>query len=70
MDMEEINKFLEEASREKLEKFRKSELREIGEKLELDVRKSIRKNKLIRTIAEHMVDENIFEAEILEDLQN
>ena len=51
-----------------MEKFRKSELIEIGEKLELEVRRSMRKNILIRTIAEHMVDEVIFEAEILEDL--
>ena len=50
---------------EKLEKFRKSDLIEIGEKLE---RRSMRQNKLIRTIAEHMADEDIFEAEVLEDL--
>ena len=31
MEMEEINKFLEEPSTEKLEKFRQSELIEIGE---------------------------------------
>ena len=68
MEMEEINKFLEEPSVEKLEKFRKSELIEIGEKLELEVQRSMRKNRVIGTIAEHMVDEDIFEAEILEDL--
>ena len=68
IEMGDINKFLEEPSTEKLEKFRKSELIEIGEKLELEVRRSMRKNRLIRTIAEHMVDEDIFEAEILEDL--
>ena len=28
----------------------------------------MRKNILIRTLAEHMVDEDIFEVEILEDL--
>ena len=28
----------------------------------------MRKSRLIRTIAEHMVDEDIFEVEILEDL--
>ena len=68
MEMEDINKFLEEPSMEKLEKFRKHELIERGEKLELEVWRSMRKNILIRTIAEHMVDEDIFEAEILEDL--
>ena len=68
MKMEEINKFVEEPSMEKLEKFRKRELIEIGKKLELEVRRSMRKSRLIRTIAEHMVHENIFEVEILEDL--
>ena len=66
--MENINKFLEELSMQKLEKFRKSELIEIGEKLELEVLRSMRKNSVIRTIAEHMVDEDILEVDILEDL--
>ncbi len=35
MEIKEINKFLEERSMEKLEKFRKSELIDIGKKLEL-----------------------------------
>ena len=65
MGMVDINKFLEEPS---IEKFRKSELIEIEEELELEVQRSMRKKKLIRTIAEHMVDEDIFEAEVLEDL--
>ena len=65
--MEDINTFLE-LSMEKLEKFKKSELIEVGKKLELEVRRSMRKNRIIRTIVEHMVDEDIFEAEILEDL--
>ena len=38
----------------------KSELIEIGEKLELEARRSVRKNRFIKTIAEHMVDEDIF----------
>ena len=63
-----MNTFLEEPSMEKLEKFRKSELVKIGEKLELEVRRSVRKNIRIRIIAEHMVDEDIFEVEVLEDL--
>ena len=53
--MKDINKFLEEPSMEKLEKFSKSELIVIGEKLELEVRRSMRKNIVIRIIAEHMV---------------
>ena len=51
-----------------MEKFRKSEVIEIGKKLEMNVRRSVRKIRLIRTLAEHMVDEDIFEADILEDL--
>ena len=68
MEMENINKFLEKPSMEKLEKFRKSELIAIGEELELELGRSITKNILIRTIAEQLVDEDIFEAEVLDDL--
>ena len=40
----------------------------IGEKLELNVQKTMRKHELVRKIAEHMVDENVFEEAVLEDL--
>ena len=43
MEIENINKFSEEPSMEKLEKFRKSELIKIGEKLEMEVQRSMRK---------------------------
>ena len=40
----------------------------IGEKLELNVVNSMRKYELVRKIAEHMVDENVFEEAALEEL--
>ena len=63
-----IEDFLREPAFEKLEAMRKSSLLEIGEKLELETRKAMRKEKLVRIISEHMVDEQIFEAEILDRL--
>ena len=53
---------------EKLVRLRKSEIAKIGEKLELNVENSMRKHELIRKIAEHMVDENVFEEAALEEL--
>ena len=66
--MDGIEDFLREPALEKLEAMRKSSLLEIGEKLELETRKAMRKEKLVRIISEHMVDEQIFEAEILDRL--
>ena len=53
---------------EKLEKLSKSEIIKIGERLELNMQKTIRKDELVRKITEHMVDENVFEEIILEEL--
>ena len=53
---------------EKLERLRKSEIIKIGEKLELNVQNSMRKHELVREIARHMVDENVFEEAVLEEL--
>ena len=53
---------------EKLERLRKSEIIKIGEKLELNVENSMRKHELVREIARHMVDENVFEEAVLEEL--
>ena len=47
---------------------RKSEIIKIGEKLELNVQKSVRKDELVRKITEHLVDENVFEETALEEL--
>ena len=66
--MDGIEDFLREPALEKLEAMRKSSLLEIGEKLEQETRKAMRKEKLVRIISEHMVDEQIFEAEILDRL--
>ena len=67
--MDKIENFLKEPSMEKLERLRKSEIMKIGEKLELNVENSMRKHELVRKIAEHMVDENMFEEAVLEELQ-
>ena len=66
--MDKIGNFLKEPSMEKLERLRKSEIMKIGEKLELNVENSMRKHELVRKIAEHMVDENVFEEAVLEEL--
>ena len=66
--MDKIENFLKEPSMETLERLRKSEIMKIGEKLELNVENSMRKHELVRKIAEHMVDENVFEEAALEEL--
>ena len=66
--MDKIENFLKEPSMEKLERLRKSEIVKIGEKLELNVQNTMRKHELVRKIAEHMVDENMFEEAALEEL--
>ena len=63
-----IENFLKEPSMEKLERQRKSEIVKIGEKLELNVQNTMRKHELVRKIAVHMVDENMFEEAALEEL--
>lgn len=57
---------MKEPSLEKLEVMRKSILLEVGEKLELETKKTMRKEKIVRIIVEHMIDEQIFEPEMLE----
>ena len=66
--MDKIENFLKEPSMEKLERLRKSEIMKIGEKLELNFQNSMRKHELVRKVAEHMVDENVFEETALEEL--
>ena len=66
--MDKIENFLKEPSMEKLERLRKSEIIKIGEKLELNVQNSMRKHELVREIARHMVDKNVFEEAVLEEL--
>ena len=53
---------------EKMERLRKIEIIKIGEKLELNVQKSMRKYELVRKIIKHMVDENVSEETALEKL--
>ena len=66
--MDIIENFLKEPSMEKLERLRKSEIMKIGEKLELNVQNTMKKHELVRKVAEHMVDENVFEETALEEL--
>ena len=66
--MDKIENFLKESSMEKLERLRKSDIVKIGEKLELNVQNTMKKHELVRKIAEHMVDENVFEETALEEL--
>ena len=65
--MDIIENILEEPSMEKLERLRKSEIIKIGEKLELNVQNSVKK-QLVRKITEHIMDENVFEETALEEL--
>ena len=67
--MDVIENFLEESSMEKLERLRKSEIIKFGEKLELNVQKTMRKDEHVRKLTEHMVDENVFEKTALEEPQ-
>ena len=53
---------------EKLERLRKSEIVKIGEKLELNVQKTMKKHELVRKIVEHMVDENVLKEAVLKEL--
>ena len=64
--MDGIDDSLREPALGKLEAMRKCSLLEIGKKLELETRKAMRKERLVGIISEHMVDEQIFEAEILD----
>ena len=66
--MKGVEDFLKESARKKLELLRKGELIEIGEKLELGVKRSMRKNKIIKIVSEHTIDKHIFEEEALDDL--
>ena len=66
--MDVIENFLEEPSIEKLMRLRKSEIIKIGEKLELNVQISMRKDELVRKTTEHMVDENVFKETALGEL--
>lgn len=41
----------------------------VGQNLQLEVRKSTRKASIVRVIAEHLVDNDVFEEETLSQLQ-
>ena len=62
--------FLREPSLGKLDSLRKDDMLEVGRKLELAVRGSMRKTELKKIIVEHMVDNDVFEAGVLVDLND
>ena len=66
--MDEVDHFINEPTIERLELLRKSQLMEIGNRLEFSVSKSMRKNELQRKIIEHMVDKDIFGEDTLIDV--
>ena len=66
--MERVEDFFKEPAPEKLELLRKGELIETGEKLELGVKRSMRKNEIIRIVTEYMMEEHILGEEALDDL--
>ena len=66
--MDGVEDFLKKPAPEKLELSRKGELIEIGQNLKLGIKRSTRKNEMIRIITEHIIDEHIFGEEMLNDL--
>ena len=63
-----IDTFLKSPTFGDLIKMKKDHILEVGLKLELDVRRSMRKTQLIKVVAEDMVDNDIFDKSILDDL--
>ena len=64
-----VDTFLESPTYEGLAKLRKDSILEIGLKLELEVKRAMRKTQLIKIVSEHMVDNDVFEERILDDLE-
>ena len=62
--------FIREPSLEELDGLRKDDMLEIGRKLDLAVKGSMRKSELKKIIIEHMVDNDVFEAGVLVDLNS
>ena len=63
-----IDTFLKSPTLGDLIKMKKDHILEVGLKLELDVRRSMRKTQLIKVVAEDMVDNDIFDKSVLDDL--
>ena len=66
--MSAIDTFLKSPTFDDLIKMKKDHILEVGLKLELDVRRSMRKTQLIRVVSEDMVDNDIFDKSVLNDL--
>lgn len=67
MKMANVEEFMKELTPEKLRGLKKDEMLAIGRKLKLEVRGPMRKIVIMKKITEHMVNNNIFEEETLED---
>ena len=63
-----IDTFLKSPTFVDLIKMKKYHILEVGFKLELDVRRSMRKTQLMKVVAEDMVDNDIFDKSVLDDL--
>ena len=63
-----IDTFLKSHTFGDLIKMKKDHILEVGLKLELDVRRSMRKTQLIKVVVEDMVDNDIFDKSVLDDL--
>ena len=66
--MSAIDTFLKSPTFGDLVKMKKDYILEVGLKLELDVRRSMRKTQLMKVVAEDMVDNDIFDKSVLDDL--
>ena len=68
--MSAIDTFLNSPTFDDLIKMKKDHILEVGLKLELDVRQSMRKTQLIKVVSEDMVDNDIFDKSVLDDLMS
>lgn len=63
-----IDTFLNSPTFDGLLKLKKDHILEIGLKLELDVRRSMRKTQLVRVVSEDMVENEVFDRSVLDNL--
>ena len=66
--MEAVDQFIAVPTYQRLTEMKKDDIIEVGQRLELETKKSHRKATLVRIVAEHMVDNDIFHQEILDQL--
>ena len=66
--MAQYRAFLQSPSLEDLDKFKREDLFAIAKELDLDVRKSMRKADLKRSIVEILVDDDLLPEDVLDEL--